>query len=272
VNEALLRHAIDVTFRNLALGHETFEAAGATFVRSVAFRRIYDANFAFGINAATAAALDRLMDEARDRFSHAARVTFRCDPFTPPIVEARLALDEFERRESLVMLLEGSLSGTPSGATIREAKRPQDWADYRRLKEIDWLEHATRLGIDSDVELPRELAASNAVKCPPACYFLAYDADRPVGFCQAWEGIGGCGQIEDLFVEPSSRRRGIATALLQACVAEARSRGAGPVVLVADPADTPKQMYARLGWRPIAVCRQYGKWLPPRTISPPDIS
>jgi hypothetical protein len=40
-------------------------------------------------------------------------------------------------------------------------------------------------------------------------------------------------------------------------VADARSHGAGPIVIVADPTDTPKQIYARMGWRPIAVKREY---------------
>jgi len=42
-------------------------------------------------------------------------------------------------------------------------------------------------------------------------------------------------------------------------VAEARKEGAGPVVIVADTADTPKRMYAALGFRPVAISRTYWK-------------
>lgn len=45
--------------------------------------------------------------------------------------------------------------------------------------------------------------------------------------------------------------------LVHQCVADARSRGAGPVVIATDPADTPKHMYAAMGWEPVAVKREY---------------
>ena len=45
--------------------------------------------------------------------------------------------------------------------------------------------------------------------------------------------------------------------MLHECVAIARSRGAGPVVIVVHQTNTAKQMYVRLGWQPIAMCRQY---------------
>ncbi len=51
----------------------------------------------------------------------------------------------------------------------------------------------------------------------------------------------------------------IATALIHQCVGHARERGAGPIVIVADPTDTPKRAYAALGWRPLVVCGQYTK-------------
>ncbi len=49
------------------------------------------------------------------------------------------------------------------------------------------------------------------------------------------------------------------TALIHAGVADCRSRGAGAVVVVADPHDTPREMYAALGFRPVAIKRIYGK-------------
>ena len=52
-----------------------------------------------------------------------------------------------------------------------------------------------------------------------------------------------------------------ARALIHHGVAEARRDGARPVVIVADPADTPKRMYATLGFRPVAVKRDYLKRL-----------
>lgn len=64
-----------------------------------------------------------------------------------------------------------------------------------------------------------------------------------------------------MFTHRDFRHRGLATALIHHCVAEARREGAGPVVIVADPTDTPKRMYAAMGFRPVAVKRDYLKRL-----------
>src|SRR5882672_2569888 len=65
--------------------------------------------------------------------------------------------------------------------------------------------------------------------------------------------------VEDLFTRADFRGRGIGTALISACVADARARGAGPILIGARPTDTPKHMYAALGFRPLCVQRNYLK-------------
>ena len=67
--------------------------------------------------------------------------------------------------------------------------------------------------------------------------------------------------MEELFTHPEFRHRGLATALIHHCVADAREHGAGPVVIAADPEDTPKLMYAAMGFRPVAMKRT---WRSPR--------
>lgn len=65
------------------------------------------------------------------------------------------------------------------------------------------------------------------------------------------------GQVEDLYVRPSARGRGIATALLHHGIADCRRHGATAVAIVADADDTPKAAYARMGFEPVAVKREY---------------
>ena len=48
-------------------------------------------------------------------------------------------------------------------------------------------------------------------------------------------------------------------ALIHRCVADCREQGAGPVVITASASDTPKEIYAAMGFRPSAVKREYGK-------------
>lgn len=64
-------------------------------------------------------------------------------------------------------------------------------------------------------------------------------------------------------MHPDYRKRGVATALIHHCVSQCRAKGAGPVVIVADPTDTPKNIYARMGFRPVAIQSKYLKRLTP---------
>jgi len=65
----------------------------------------------------------------------------------------------------------------------------------------------------------------------------AFDAGQPVGFLLLLDlpeivFARRCGQIEDLFILPSHRRRGAGRALLAAAEATARARGFLPPALV----------------------------------------
>jgi GNAT superfamily N-acetyltransferase len=256
----LVRRAIAVNWRNLALGHDAFRAEGAIFVRNIQLPIIHDANFIYNMTATTTEAVDRLLDRAQQEYAHASQLSFRVDPSTPHSVEAHLALASTRAPGSaLVLLLDGPLRGKPGPADIRPVTNDRDWAAYAELKRMDWREHAGRSDEDpDDVRIPDGFVAASRSKCPPARYFLAYQDGVPCGFFSSWEGFEGVGQVEDLFVLPAYRRRGVATALVHHCVADARAQGAGPIVIVADPGDTPKNMYTAMGWRPAAACRLYG--------------
>jgi hypothetical protein len=53
------------------------------------------------------------------------------------------------------------------------------------------------------------------------------------------------------------RHCGLATALVHRGVVDCRARGAGAVVIAAEADDTPKAMYAAMGFRPLAVVHKY---------------
>jgi GNAT superfamily N-acetyltransferase len=264
VDRELVRRAVEVNWRNLALGHETFQADGATFVRNAAYPDIHDANFVYAITATEPDDVDRLLARARAEYAHCGELTFRLDPFTPPEFVARLALESPPRDTgALVMVLEGDLAPIQSygaeACEIRPCKTEDDWRTYLELKRADWAEHVDSVpAADRDKPIGDGLAATNRLKSPPARYFLAHINGKAVGHFDAWEGTNDVGQVEDLFVLPEYRHRGIATQLIHHCVRDARAHGAGPVVIVAAASDTPKNMYATMGWRPVALCLQYG--------------
>ncbi|HYM14961.1 MAG TPA: GNAT family N-acetyltransferase [Dehalococcoidia bacterium] len=253
----LTRSALAVNYANLALGHQRLTVPHATLVRDPALPLIYDANFVTDVTAATPDEIDSLLAAVDAAYPHTRARTYRLLPDTPPAVEARLALDGYERSDSLVMLLEGALHDAPKPCDIRLAATGDDWRAYASLKRADFMEHGAALEPDVAEQVAAGLAVANRAKCPPSRYWLAWADGAPRGFFNAWEGIGGVGQVEDLYVDPAYRHRGIATALIHHCVADARAHGADPVVIVCDPGDTPKNMYAGLGFRPIAVARLY---------------
>ena len=83
------------------------------------------------------------------------------------------------------------------------------------------------------------------------------------GMASVWDGLDGVGYVEDVFVEPAYRHRGLATALLHRCAADTRARGTRALTLVADADDTPQAMYAAMGFRHVATKRRYVRYRRP---------
>lgn len=255
----LLRRVCDVAAAYLELGNETFDAAGATFVRNRATPRRFDANHAGRITCTTSEEVDRLFARAADAYAHLPYRRFDVDPLTPPAVEARLRLEGFRENAGIQFVLEGPLHADPPPCDVRPAESDDDWAAYEALDAIDWRETHERRGEAFDLTLVSEFVAYKRAKAPAVRYWLAWVEGAPRGYFSSWEGRGGVGVVEDLFVHPDFRRRGIGTALIARAIVDARSRGAVPVTLSADPDDTPKRMYAAMGFRPVAIMRHYFK-------------
>jgi ribosomal protein S18 acetylase RimI-like enzyme len=77
--------------------------------------------------------------------------------------------------------------------------------------------------------------------------FAAFEQDRPVGFAQL-EREGDDAEITSVFVHPDQRGRGLGTAITRAAIAAAGE--VSDLWIVADDEDRPKELYARLGFRP----------------------
>jgi GNAT superfamily N-acetyltransferase len=83
-------------------------------------------------------------------------------------------------------------------------------------------------------------------------YLIAWDGDRPVGHAHiAWvETHLGVPEIQDVFVLPECRRRGIAALLTHAAEREAAARGWESISLsVSQDGNIPaRNLYAKLGY------------------------
>ena len=253
----LVRQALAVNRAMLALGHECFDADGATFVRDRDVPDIWDANHVTSVSADSDETIERLLARVEREFAGFGHRRFDLDFTTPPAFEARLALTGSRTRESLVMLLEGDLRGPVAIADIRECAGAAAWAAFETLALDNWRESSKRQGLPGGDDVGERLARVHRRRSPPMRYWLASSDSAPRGFLASWEGVDGMGQVEDLFVHPSARGRGLARALIAHGVVACRERGAGPIVIVADVHDTPKDAYARMGFRPVAVARSY---------------
>lgn len=255
--DELVRRVIAVDQANRSLGAEQLEAHGATFVRCRALSIIHDLNHV-GVVRTVARDVDALMARVEVEFAGLRHRQFVLDADTPPEIEARLVLDGYDDVEaSLLMVLEGELRAHARRHDIRLVASDADWAAYARLKRLDWAERAARLGLGPLPEVAEGLITAYRAKVPPLRYWLACVDGEPRGFFSSWEGPSGVGQVEDLFVEAAYRHRGLATALLHHTVADARAAGASAIAIVAEATDTPKRMYAAMGFREVAVVRKY---------------
>jgi ribosomal protein S18 acetylase RimI-like enzyme len=255
----LTRRAVATDYGFMALGNERLEAGGATFIRNTSVPRIRDANQVVAATAAAPAEIERLLARADREYADCPHRQFRLDFTASPEFEARLALEGYERKDTLVMLLEGEPAGAAKPHDIRPVESEADWQAYSSLHEIDWREYAEKIPGGADMAVAEQMMRTRRAKTPPVRYWLAWADGQPRAYLASWEGTGGVGQVEDLFTHPEFRHRGLATALIHHGVAEARKEGAGPVVIVADTADTPKRMYAAMGFRPVSISRTYWK-------------
>lgn len=242
----------------LALGHEASAAAHVRFARSQGTPLVYDANFAHHVRAERAEDIEAALAATDRVFAGLGHRQVVWDPGMPAPFEARLALDGYRPRDEVELLLEGDVGERGPGLDLRPAETDGDWRSLLALHRLDHEEDAAR-GFHApwDMEVTEQIVAAKRAKTPALRFFMARVGGTDCACLSAWPGDNGVGKVEDLFTHPAYRGRGIATALIAACVDDARARGAGPVLIGARPEDTPKHMYAALGFRPICVSRSY---------------
>jgi [ribosomal protein S18]-alanine N-acetyltransferase len=91
-------------------------------------------------------------------------------------------------------------------------------------------------------------------------YVVALDADEVVGYAglRAPGMPGEPADVQTIAVAPSHQRRGVGTVLMEALIAEARSRAAGSLMLeVRADNDAALAFYGKYGFERIATRRAY---------------
>jgi GNAT superfamily N-acetyltransferase len=239
-----------------ALGNTTHAVAGGTLVTNRAHVGVHDANVLVHPQAPSMGAADAVVTTIAHVLPSAARPHVHMGGSAHGTLEARLAADGWEPTMTLELVLHDGLRGDHAQVDIRAVTSESDWDSVARLYRADHVEEAVREERMPYPELvTRAIVDVKRAKWPAVRVWLARDDGVDCGFFTSWSGVDGVGMVEDLFVLPEHRGRGVARALIHRAVADARARGAGPVLIGALIDDTPKDLYQRMGFVPLMVRR-----------------
>jgi GNAT superfamily N-acetyltransferase len=120
----------------------------------------------------------------------------------------------------------------------------------------------------SDVAAARAFLSERLMRSE-SVIFLAFFADQPVGFTQLYSCFSSTAMkpmwiLNDLFVAPGARRKGVAEALLQRARQWAiDTRAANMWLETASDNHSAQALYEKLGWERDNVYYRYNLWLQP---------
>lgn len=148
----------------------------------------------------------------------------------------------------VIMIHRGPLP-EPRGPEVREVS----FADLRE----HWIEmDTTERGFSRDdaemlVDSLEATSGATGVRL-----FAGYVEGSVAGWAELYRG-GGVGQVENIATFTERRGRGVASAIVATCLREATAGGADLNFLIADDDDWPKELYARLGYEPVAYTYEF---------------
>ena len=182
-------------------------------------------------------ALVAFADEALAGLTHR-RVMFEVAAAGEPL---RAGLESLGWKATPLVWMLHAGGAPPGHPTVRVEPVPYDAVHELR---VGWLaEEFPDLDVTDFLADARDLAISRGAE------ILAVVEDgEPVGFAQL-ERVGDAAEITDVFVRADRRGRGLGTAITQAAIGAAGE--VGELWIVADADDRPKDLYARLGFRPV---------------------
>ncbi len=217
--------------------------------------RVYDANFAIVSRwDGTAGELENEMDQVQAGAGFPHRKTLFPDRAVAEPLWDAIERQGWEFASRYVVMAHRRPADRAADAGIEVVGVGDvDWARGRRaMLETEGHGSDTEVGPQL-LELDRRLARAIEVR------HLAAVVD---GNVVSYAGLylhDGVGQIEDVATLPSFRNRGLARAVVLQAVDEAYCAGAELVFLVADAADWPRELYARLGFDAIGIEHVFGR-------------
>ena len=246
-----------------ALGHEVRDTGLCRIVRNLDHPLIWDANHVILIRTAFPREIDRVFDEAAELLCACGHSVVHIDPLTPPLVEARLADEDYEDHTPILqMVLSGPIKAKPKNIDVRPVVGEGDWASLGKMIHENFVETGPKLSPAVALDVSRGLLAANRLKEPDFQFCIARLDGQDCGYGGGGFCPDGMGMVEDIFTRPAFRNRGVATAVIARAAKFARRQGAKDLMIGTDASDTVKHFYADLGFQPACVTRQYVKEKP----------
>ena len=225
-----------------SLASDVTDQHSAYFLRNDAAPTRYDGNHVRRIRHGDG--VDALFEAIDTFYAHLPYRSVRTDWFTPPAIEARLMLEGYIQDAEIVMAITEPPRGQPAEVEVREV--PHDDPAFRALLAHEWAE-------DFDGQWALHTRRGDAFK-----WYVAMHGTEAIGhFSQ--RTAGHLAYMESLYVHPDHRLRGVATALVQHTDAAARADGATLTFLPCFWQDTPRHMYAKMGFEPVFAFRSWRK-------------
>lgn len=237
------------------VGYQPVEDGAVTVVATPAFPDTWDANWAQPAPGADAAAVSDAL--GRQRHTDARWQVVATDCLTDPAIEAALALADFSQGVSVIEMLAEGLPASPHALPLIEMRAVDDagWAAFAGLVDTDHGEGKRTGPVDPAVAAG--LLDGMRRRRGPCTYWLLIERGVPVGYGMTAACPNGLGLIEHLFTVPARRGRGLMSAFIVAAARRLREKGCDAIFLDAHAHDTPKHLYRRLGFVPVAVTRTW---------------
>ena len=236
-------------------GSDPIAVDGITVVSTPAHPDTWEVNFA---TPAPDVPTDVMLSAMERYLGHTIWQATYADALTSPEQEAGFAFAGFAPQGTVIeMLATGAL--TPRRPLAAIALRPVESASDRAAFEtLVALDHAEgkRTGSTDDAVNAGLLAAMHARGAIEPHDLIIMDGE-PVGYGYAVPCPGGLGVIENLFTRADRRGQGIMSAYIVAAAERLRARGCDGIFLDAHAGDTPRLLYAALGFAPVSCARYW---------------
>lgn len=239
------------------LGQSAAISDDAIIVADPAHPDVWDSNFALPQPGGDP---DRLIAQLDAAMTHSQWRVVMTDAETDPIVDAVLAQHGFAQHAAAIEMISDTAIAPPERAPPVRFHTVDTDADWHRLIALVRTDHAEgrRTG-EISAAVRDGLIAGLRGDCPPGRYTLISLDGTDIGYGFTLACPNGLGLIDELFTVLSARGQGAMSSFIAAASAQLIAAGSHGVFLDAHAHDTPRLLYARLGFQPIALSRRWVK-------------